>query len=123
MTAENRLNLSDSNTPDIGFPVLAITAISLQNVAIKLDRRRLFGVPDCDAAQPGRHAFTLLFFRLEGGRRLPITGRHRLQYLRGALLFLSYTTFMMGLAAFCPWPTWKRSASPARSPESPFSRW
>jgi S-adenosylmethionine uptake transporter len=30
---------------------------------------------------------------------LPTTQRHRLEYLRGAFLFLSYTTFFMGLAA------------------------
>ncbi|MEZ4715222.1 MAG: hypothetical protein R2851_03920 [Caldilineaceae bacterium] len=60
--------------------------------------------------------FTLLFFRLENQAasfldRGAATGS---TCLRGALLFLSYTTFMMGLAAL-PWPTWKRSASPARS--------
>ena len=98
VTAENRLNLSD-NVRGIGFLVLAILTISLQNVAIKwiggdysvfqiVTLRSLVAMP-----------FTLLFFRLEGGRGLPTTGRHRLQYLRGALLFLSYTTFMMGLAA------------------------
>jgi len=42
---------------------------------------------------------TLLFFRLEGGKGLPTTNQPILQYARGLVLFLSYTTFMMGLAA------------------------
>ncbi|MCB0048853.1 MAG: DMT family transporter, partial [Caldilinea sp.] len=43
--------------------------------------------------------FTLLLFRYEGGRGLPKTQRHKLEYSRGLFLFFSYTTFMMGLAA------------------------
>jgi drug/metabolite transporter (DMT)-like permease len=42
---------------------------------------------------------TLLFFRYEGGRGLPTTQRHRLEYIRGVFYFLSYTTHFMGLAA------------------------
>jgi drug/metabolite transporter (DMT)-like permease len=42
---------------------------------------------------------TLLFFRLEGQRGRPTTRQPRLEYIRGVFLFLSYTTFMMGLAA------------------------
>ena len=42
---------------------------------------------------------TLLFFRLEGKKGLPTTSQPWLQYVRGLFLFLSYTTFMMGLAA------------------------
>jgi drug/metabolite transporter (DMT)-like permease len=42
---------------------------------------------------------TVLFFRLEGKQGLPTTTQHMTQYVRGLFLFLSYTTFMMGLAA------------------------
>jgi drug/metabolite transporter (DMT)-like permease len=41
---------------------------------------------------------TLVFFRLEGGRGLPSTKQHKLEYVRGLFLFLSYTTYFMGLA-------------------------
>jgi drug/metabolite transporter (DMT)-like permease len=96
--AKNQLNVSD-NLKGIGFLVLAIFTISLQNVAIKwmggdysaleiVLFRSLVALP-----------MTLVFFRLEGRRGLPITQQHKLEYLRGAFLFLSYTTFMMGLAA------------------------
>ena len=42
---------------------------------------------------------TLLFFRFEGEQGLPSTQRHTLEYVRGLLYFLSYTTHFMGLAA------------------------
>jgi drug/metabolite transporter (DMT)-like permease len=42
---------------------------------------------------------TLLLFRLEGQRGLPTTKQHKLEYVRGLFLFLSYTTYFMGLAA------------------------
>jgi len=43
--------------------------------------------------------FTLLFFWREGHRGLPKTKQIKLEFTRGMFLFLSYTTFMMGLAA------------------------
>ena len=42
---------------------------------------------------------TLVLFRWEGKRGLPTTQRHKLEYVRGVFLFLSYTTHFMGLAA------------------------
>jgi len=42
---------------------------------------------------------TFLFLRLEGRRGLPTTTRPLLEYARGLLLFISFTTYMMGLAA------------------------
>jgi drug/metabolite transporter (DMT)-like permease len=42
---------------------------------------------------------TLLFFRFEGKVGLPATNQFKLEFTRGVFLFLSYTTFMMGLAA------------------------
>jgi len=43
--------------------------------------------------------FTLLFFRYEGKQGLPSTKQFKPEFIRGIFLFLSYTTFMMGLAA------------------------
>jgi hypothetical protein len=43
--------------------------------------------------------FTLLFFRWEGGRGLPATDQLGHEVLRGLFLFLSYTAYMMGVAA------------------------
>ncbi|MBN2500938.1 MAG: DMT family transporter [Anaerolineales bacterium] len=88
-----------SNVKGIGFLILAMLIISLQNIAVKwiggdysaleiVAFRSLVALP-C----------TLLFFRYEGRRGLPTTKQHKLEYTRGAFLFLSYTTFMMGLAA------------------------
>ncbi|MCB0041732.1 MAG: EamA family transporter, partial [Caldilinea sp.] len=87
------------NVRGVGFLVLALFTISLQSVAAKwlsgaypvleiVILRSLVALP-----------FTLLLFRYEGGRGLPKTQRHKLEYSRGLFLFFSYTTFMMGLAA------------------------
>ncbi|MBL8063719.1 MAG: DMT family transporter [Anaerolineales bacterium] len=88
-----------SNLKGIGFLLLAMLIGSLQAVAVKwiggnysvleiVTFRSLIALP-----------ITLLFFRLEGGKGLPTTRQPKLQYVRGIFLFLSYTTFMMGLAA------------------------
>ena len=88
-----------SNIKGIGFLVLSVFIISLQNIAVKwiggdysvmeiVVLRSLVALP-----------LTLLFFRYEGRRGLPTTKQHRLQFARGGLFFLAYTTFMMGLAA------------------------
>lgn len=79
--------------------MLAMFIISLQNIAVKwiggdypvleiVVFRNLIALP-C----------TLLFFRYEGRRGLPTTQHYKLEYIRGAFLFLSYTAYMMGLAA------------------------
>lgn len=89
----------NSNLKGIGFLVLAMLIISLQGIVVKwigsdysvlemVVFRNVVALP-----------FTLLFFRLEGGRGLPSTPQFKLELLRGLFLFLSYTTFMMGLAA------------------------
>lgn len=95
------LNLwkTNSNVKGVSFLLLAMFTISLQNIAIKwiggdysvleiVTVRSVIALP-C----------TLLFYRFEGRRGLPATERHKLEYTRGGLLFLSYTAFMMGLAA------------------------
>ena len=90
---------TSANVKGVGFLVLSMFIISLQNIAIKwiggdysvleiVVIRSLVALP-----------FTLLFYRFEGRRGLPVSQQNKLEYIRGGLLFLSYTTFMMGLAA------------------------
>jgi drug/metabolite transporter (DMT)-like permease len=96
--AEN-MNKTSSNVKGVGFLALALLIFSLQNIAVKwiggdysvleiVTFRSLIALP-C----------TLLFYRYEGKRGLPTTQRHKLEYVRGVFLFLSYTTHFMGLAA------------------------
>jgi drug/metabolite transporter (DMT)-like permease len=88
-----------ANVKGVSFLVLATLIISLQNIAVRwiggdysalqiVAIRSLIALP-C----------TLLFYRYEGQRGLPTTQQPKLEYLRGVFLFLSYTAFMMGLAA------------------------
>jgi len=88
-----------SNVEGVIFLVLAAFVVSIQNIVIKwiggdysaleiVAFRSLVALPS-----------TLLFYRYEGQRGLPTTQHHKLEYVRGLFLFLSYTTFMMGLAA------------------------
>ncbi|MBI5297607.1 MAG: DMT family transporter [Chloroflexi bacterium] len=88
-----------SNLKGIGFLLLAMLIGSLQAVAVKwiggnysvlelVTVRSLVALP-----------ITFLFFRLEGKKGLPTTSQPKLQVVRGIFLFLSYTTYMMGLAA------------------------
>jgi drug/metabolite transporter (DMT)-like permease len=89
----------NKNILGVGSLVLAILIFSLQDIAVKwmggsypileiVIFRGLIAMP-----------ITLLFFRLEGQRGLPTTKQHKLEYVRGLFLFLSYTTYFMGLAA------------------------
>ncbi len=89
----------NSSIRGVGFLVLGLLIFSLQDIAVKwmggdypvleiVTFRSLVAMP-----------LTLLFFRAEGGRGLPTTRRHRLEYVRGVFFFLSYTTHFMGLAA------------------------
>jgi len=89
---------TNKNLLGVGSLVLAILIFSLQDIAVKwmggsypileiVIFRGLIATP-----------ITLLFFRLEGQRGLPTTKQHRLEYVRGLFLFLSYTTYFMGLA-------------------------
>jgi drug/metabolite transporter (DMT)-like permease len=87
------------NIQGIVWIVLGMFIFSFQNIAIKSINggypvleivvfRSLVALP-----------LTLLFFRLEGHRGRPTTTQKRLEYSRGFFLFLSYTTYFMGLAA------------------------
>jgi len=91
--------MKNSNLKGIGFLLLAMLVGSTQAVAVKwiggnysvleiVTFRSLVALPA-----------TLLFFRFEGKKGFPITTQPKLQFLRGLVLFLSYTTYMMGLAA------------------------
>jgi drug/metabolite transporter (DMT)-like permease len=93
------MKTASSNVKGVSFLVLAILIFSLQNIAVKwiggdysileiVTFRSLIALP-C----------TLILFRWEGKRGLPTTQRHKLEYVRGVFLFLSYTTHFMGLAA------------------------
>ena len=90
---------TSSNIQGVGFLVLALLIFSLQNIAVKwiggdysvleiVTFRSIIALP-C----------TLLFYRYEGKGGLPTTQRYKLEYVRGFLLFFSYTTHFMGLAA------------------------
>lgn len=90
---------ANSNGKGILFLLIAMLISSLQSIAVKglggsypvlemVVFRNISALP-----------FTLLFFRMEGRRGLPVTQNPRFEIIRGLFLFLSYTTFMMGLTA------------------------
>lgn len=90
---------TNANIRGAGYFLLAVLISSIQNIAVKwiggdysvleiVAVRSLVALP-C----------TLIFFHYEGRRGLPTTQRPKLEYLRGVFLFLSFTTFMLGLAA------------------------
>ena len=87
------------NIQGILWIILAMFIFSFQNIAVKYINS---GYPVLEiviirslVALP----ITLWFFRLEGGRGWPKTEHKLLEYSRGFFLFLSYTTYFMGLAA------------------------
>jgi drug/metabolite transporter (DMT)-like permease len=93
------MNKTNSNVKAVSFLVLAMLILSLQGIAVKwiggdysimeiVMFRSFVALP-----------ITILLYRLEGKRGLPITHQHRLEYVRGFFLFLSYTTTFMGFAA------------------------
>jgi len=94
-----------SNVKGIIFLVLAALVISIQNIAIKWIGGDYSALEIVAIRSVVALPLTLLFYRYEGKsgrpttRGLPTTQQPRLEYLRGVFLFLSYTTYMMGLAA------------------------
>jgi drug/metabolite transporter (DMT)-like permease len=91
--------LKNNTLLGIASIVLSMLIFSLQDIAVKgiggnypvleiVIFRALMATP-----------ITLLLFWLEGGRGLPRSKNLFLENLRGFLLFLSYTTHFMGLAA------------------------
>lgn len=90
---------TSSNIQGASALVLAMLIFSLQDIAVKwiggdypvleiVLFRSLIALP-C----------TFLFLHYEGKRGIPSTQQSRLEYIRGFFLFLSFTTYMMGLAA------------------------
>jgi S-adenosylmethionine uptake transporter len=93
------MKTSNNNLLGVGFVMLALLIFSLQDIAVKgmgghypvleiVIFRTIISIP-C----------TLLFFYYEGGRGIPSTKQPMLELLRGGLLFLSFTAYMMALAA------------------------
>lgn len=93
------MNKTTSNIRGAISLLLAMLIFSLQDIAVKwiggdypvleiLVFRNVVALP-C----------TFFFLRYEGVRGLPRTQQPGLEYLRGFFLFLSFTTYMMGLAA------------------------
>jgi drug/metabolite transporter (DMT)-like permease len=93
------MKTTGDNIQGVGFIVLALLIFSLQDIAVKwiggdysvieiVLFRSIIALPA---------AFAL--FRLEGGQGRPRTQRHTLEYVRGFFYFLSFTTYMMGIAA------------------------
>lgn len=87
------------NVQGVVFLVLALLIFSLQDIAVKwiggdysvieiVMFRSLVALPA-----------TLVLFRLEGHQGRPTTRQHTLEYVRGFFFFLSFTTYMMGIAA------------------------
>lgn len=88
-----------SNIKGISFLVLALLILSLQDIAIKWIGGDYPVLEIVIFRSFPALAFSLLFYRYEGYQGLPHTRRHKLEYLRGIFLFLSFTTYFMGLAA------------------------
>lgn len=96
MTTKNK---NAANIQGIGFLLLALFILSLQNIAVRwiggdysileiVTLRSLVALPAA-----------LLLYHSEGNRGFPKTKRHTLEIVRGVFLFLSYTTHFMGLAS------------------------
>jgi len=90
---------TSSNVKGVSFLVLAMLILSLQGIAIK----RIGGSYSIMEIVMFRSfvalPITIILYRLEGQRGLPITRQHITEYVRGVFLFLSYTTSFMGVAA------------------------
>lgn len=89
----------NKNIKGILFLISAAFVISIQNIVIKWMGGDYSALEIVALRSMVALPATLIFYRYEGKRGLPKTKNLKTQYLRGLLLFLSYTTFMMGLAA------------------------
>jgi len=93
------MNRANTTIRGVSFLVLSLLIFSLQDIAIKwiggnypVSEIVLFrSIVALPAA--------LLFVRAEGQPGLPATGHRTLEYVRGLCLFLSFTSYMLGLAA------------------------
>ncbi len=89
----------NSNLKGIGYLLLAMLIGSLQGVAVKWIGGNYSVLELVTVRSIVALPITLIFFRLEGNKGWPVTKQRGFQFVRGLFLFLSYTTFMMGLAA------------------------
>jgi drug/metabolite transporter (DMT)-like permease len=94
-----RINRTSTDIQGVGYLVLAMLIISIQNIAIKWMGGDYSALEIVAVRSLVALPCTLLFYRYEGQRGLPRTQQPKLEYIRGVFLFLSYTGFMMGLAA------------------------
>ncbi|MEJ2487441.1 MAG: hypothetical protein P8Y68_17085 [Anaerolineales bacterium] len=90
---------TNANIKGVGFLLLALLIISIQNIAVKWIGGDYSALEIVAVRSLVALPFTLLFYRFEGQRGLPTTQQPKLECVRGVFLFISYTTFMMGLAA------------------------
>lgn len=88
-----------NNLWGIGFLVLATLVFSLQDVAVKWISGDYSVIQIVVFRSAIALPATLVLFRMEGGRGRPTTQRHMLEYVRGFFFFLSFTSYMMALAA------------------------
>jgi drug/metabolite transporter (DMT)-like permease len=89
----------NKNIKGILFLIGALLVGSMQGVAVKWIGGNYSALQIVTFRSLVALPATLIFFRREGGLGLPKTKNYKLQYLRGLFLFLSYTTYMMGLAS------------------------
>lgn len=89
----------NANLRGVSYLLLAMLINSLQSVAVKWIGGNYSVLEIVAVRSVVALPITLLLFRLEGGRGWPTTPQRKLQIVRGLFLFLSYTTYMMGLAA------------------------
>ena len=90
---------TSSNLKGIIFLIFAMVTISIQNIAIRWIGGDYSALEIVAIRSVVALPLAVLFFRYEGNRGLPKTQNYKLEYLRGLFLFLSYTTYMMGLFA------------------------
>jgi drug/metabolite transporter (DMT)-like permease len=98
-TGDNSGAKTNANLQGAGYLILSLLIFSLQDVAVKSFGGHYSVMQIVLLRSITALPFTLVFFRREGGRGLPKTQQHTLEYLRGGLLFLSFTAYMMAVAA------------------------
>jgi S-adenosylmethionine uptake transporter len=79
---------TNSNIKGVGFLVLAMLIISIQNIAVKWIGGDYSALEIVAVRSLVALPCTLLFYRYEGQRGRPTTQQHKLEYLRGVFLSL-----------------------------------
>jgi hypothetical protein len=115
------MKTTNKNLLGVGSLVLAILIFSMQDIAVKwmggsypvleiVIFRTVVAMPA-----------TLFFFCMEGGKGLPTTKRHKLEFVRRLFYFLSYTTHF--ISSPTPPTLWDwRLCHWRKSPRSSFQR-